>query len=405
MQYLLCELKARDFLSAMLVARDLIGRGHSVVLGQWWGIVEHLVKGGAPQGTVLFRTANAIQADQMAQCRDAGHRVIAMDEEGLPFSGAGFLVNIAPRAVDVADRFLLLREQQTPIMTDRFPDHRDKFRVTGSARMDLLKQVKFERRLNKPYLLFNTGFGLVNSVWGDERSAVTMALKGLPQDADEDAILREYKQRLTIERHAMQEVVTLIDWAVKATTQTIVIRPHPSEKAAWWEDRFKSSNRVKVVASSEPGPWIKHATAVIHADSTTGLEAAALGVPCVNISPDPAWSERFMMREVNVTVPSGRSAAEKLRGLLNGGAWPRQDTTALLPGGSAARIADVMADEASPAPHRPTRWIDFQRQAAQKEKFTVPFTEAQHAVANLQIAGSVHQLADSTFLLQPSAPA
>jgi surface carbohydrate biosynthesis protein len=397
MLYILCELKSRDYVSGLMIAAELLRRGERVIIGQRWSIGQNAIS-GAPPGAVLFRTANQIQAQGMAQCHAAGHAVLAMDEEGLPFAGAQFLVNISPEALAIASRFLALSTDQAETLAATFPHAESRLVITGTPRIDALRAADFNRPIAGPYLLFNTNFGLVNSIWGDERQAVATAIRGLPQGIADHEVIDEYRTRVLVERKALVEITEIIRWAARHSGQSVVIRPHPSEKAEYWKSQFSGMPTVRVVVGSEPGPWIKFSNAAIHADSTTGLEAAALGTSCLNVSVDTAWSARFLMSRVNPTVTS---AAEAIEWLKSGQSGVRPNIDALFPSGSAAKIAEAMCRERVPGCADVPTWTRYPRSDEQRRKFTAGRDETGNALRRLGVEAKIEALDDSVFMLQP----
>src|SRR5690606_13069606 len=104
--------------------------------------------------------------------------LILSDQEGLPFADDGFLVNIDPDALSNCDLFLAQNETHRAILTTRYADARARIVATGSPRVDLLAKPAHPKPLAQPYVLFNTSFGLVNSVWGTTNDAAARLLAG-----------------------------------------------------------------------------------------------------------------------------------------------------------------------------------------------------------------------------------
>ena len=64
--------------------------------------------------------------------------------------------------------------------------------------------------------------------------------------------------------------------------QTIVIRPHPSEKFDIYNELAARFNKVNVDNSGNIIPWLLACKAMLHNGCTTGIEAYLLGVPAIS---------------------------------------------------------------------------------------------------------------------------
>ena len=339
--YLTCELKGRDFDSRLLIAAELLKLGYYVVVGQYWGLIFSAQT--APRGCYLFKTANSIQVQAMQKCAALGHKVVAADEEALPWAPALTPAITDAGTFDYCDTFLALNEGHKHALLQAFPKAKGKIVVAGTARMDVLRKTKTARPQAAPYILFNTGFGFINGLWGDLEKAKQIYVAGSNLDLTVESHRRQVEDRIAYEEAALGETVALIGALLRETETGMVIRPHPSERAAYWEEKYAAHPRVSVVKQSDPLTWIQHAMLVIHSDSATGLEAAMLGVPCLNLSPQDAWAERLIIRDANVTVTNAVQAAETVVQFLRGGApLQRKPTQDLFPAQAAKATARAM---------------------------------------------------------------
>lgn len=397
--YLTCEIKGRDFPSRLLIASHLLARGYSVVVGQQWGMIVNLAMGDAPAGAVLFKTANKIQGGLMANCAKSGHVVFASDEECLPAAVDDYARTTDESAVDPCYKYLAINALHRDALVRVYPALKAKILVTGTARVDVLKNAPAERPKAQDYLLFNTSFGRLNSVWGDSNAAIDMWMDaGGHKPGPEFTALVE--ERLAFERRTLEATHELIGELLRAAAIDIVIRPHPSERPELWLDRYAASPRVSVVPRSDPIPWMRHARMVIHNESSTGVEAAIMGVRALNFSPVAGWGRRLVVGDVNVTVRTTAQARHLIVDFLEGGAWPAppRETDSLFPSGGAAATAAAIADTLpAPAPLAIKNWKQISRPDLWKDKFTVGLAEARAAIAGC----AVTELDDSLFLLTP----
>ena len=397
--YLTCELKGRDLASRLLIASSLADRGYHVIVGQQWAIFSNLR--ACLKGVVLFKTANKTQGDWMVEARSNGHVVAASDEECLASAPNDYARLTHPVAAEACHTYLALNDLHAAAIKAAYPGAAHKVIVAGNARVDILRALRPPRPIPEPYILINTSFGRTNHVSGDIQKAVNIWLGsgGHEKNAETENMVRE---RLSFEKRAMAETIALIEWLIANTQSQIVIRPHPAERSEKWTTLFQGNARVHVVVGSDPTPWIRHATLLVHSESTTGVEAAIMGAKVLNLSPASSWGERLVVAQANVTVDSATAAAELVAALLRTGEWPpsKQDIGALYPTTGAEKTAAALAEHLPP-PQRPRggfQWHTIHRTDEQREKFTVSHDEARALTQH-----TTTQIDDSVFLISPRA--
>jgi len=404
--YLPCELKSRDMAAQLLIASHLVAAGYTVVTGQQWALYANASK--ALAGCYFFKTANKLQVRVMAECRKAGHIVVATDEESMPFAGDGFLVNIDPDVAVNADLFLALNDAQKRVIQARYPALRTI--TTGNARTDLIVGSTHPRPITERYVLFNTNFALTNSIWGNEQDAIAKLLRGGGIDFSTAAGEKEIQTRLLFERQTLEQLMALIRWCVASLPTMTVVRPHPAENAATWTDVMPG--KIKVVAGQSPYPWIAAADLVIHANSTTGLEAAMLDRPCINICPAEfdQWAGQFLMQRVNHTVRSAQEAVDLIVAFFKNPETLRaRNISRRFPSHGAAKIAAVLVSVlqkkgAAPGLAGLFPWSRIPRSEAQIQKFQAKAEEFSKGLSELApgLRFHMHELDDSVALITPA---
>ena len=391
--YLCCELKSRDLESRLLIATHLLNAGIAVVVGQVWALVGNAQNKKNLPGCYLFTTANDAQAKGMAWASEAGHLVAASDEEAFPLVDS--LINVSPEAIERCHCLLVDSKDHLDRLKAASPEHSSKFRMTGSPRAEAIQTASLEPASTNPYFLFNTGFGLINSLWGDVNQALNV-LRSATTISKEEALLR-----VKVEQYGLESFKALI--RAIAPQYRVVVRPHPSERAQFWRDDFPE---VEVVEGSASLPWIKGAKAVVHANSTTGLEAAMLGVPTINYDPIPEWGERFLMSKVNHSVRTPQEVASTLSALLSGDEIPsyRDAAYSHFPGSGARNTAEVIREMIGRALPLPSifPWSPVERTEGQKAKLSVNVGEVKAILKGQDVHSSIYELDDSVFLLTPT---
>ncbi|TAL00182.1 MAG: hypothetical protein EPO08_14500 [Rhodospirillaceae bacterium] len=439
--YLAMEIKQRELDSRLLIAANLVKAGLPVVLGQQWSLFKNAA--ALPPGLVLFKTVNNIQASNMRNFRAQGHLVAATDEEVLVcFEDACFFEVFSNVAAENCDRFFAQSDVHKTAIEARFPNLRGKTEVVGNSRIDFLSvrgRASFSAEANElrqkhgKYILFNTNYGQINSIWNDIKHVVAIAAKAGLVNADDPRSVAEYREKLEWEQRNMAEIVQLLRWAIaNLSGYKIVIRPHPGERMQFWQDKFGTFDNVLIVPRSNPHPWLLGAELVVHTACTTGLESALLGKPTVNLTPLPHPAFDFITNWVNPTFKSAQDAAVAIAAFLGEYRGPlveeRAKYTAALDahfpnhaeGISSQRIAESMlallkSHGAAPTPTpnyklrvRAPGFNPMERSDTLKDKFTVSAEEIiagvkrVTSVMGLSLRANIAVLDDSLFLLTPN---
>lgn len=364
--YLTCELLGRDLDSRLLIASHLVRNGISCIVGQQWSIFANLHL--CPKGVVLFKTANEVQGRAAAETKKAGHKVVLSDEEMLAVTGDASVTS--PLSVSSADVFLANNSQHKAAIESIGPVRCE---VVGNARVELLTRHKgaYAEEVSQikkagSYILFNTSFGTINSLWGDADAALKIALRTMQVPESDQA--RVADDILRFERANMEAVRDLIAWA-KQFNHRVVVRPHPAENPDYWR-----SFGVEVVEKTNPIPWLLGCELMIHTSSTTGLEGALLGTPCLNVKV-ASYANSFITDTVNYTVTDVDSAKAAAKEWLTerSGHIASQPKPELLTNG-AERTAEVIASLCADQPEL-TTWASLPPQERQVEKFNIRMKE------------------------------
>jgi surface carbohydrate biosynthesis protein len=407
--YLTCEIKGRDLDSRALIAAHLVKKGYTAVLGQYWNL--HGNAPVAPQGCYFFKTSNRIQAQGMQFCKQYGHIVIASDEEAISSPESLAATATDGLTFDACDLFLALHEGHKRALLKAFPNAQGNVRVAGTARADILRCVDYPRPYDAPYVLFNTSFGVLNSIWKNFDLALAAYRKGIsrliPAEEQEEII----QARVEYERASFEETRLLLGWFSRRHGIDVILRPHPGEDAGFW--RTAHSKRIKVVENSDAYPWIQHAKLIVHSDSTTGLEAAIMGTPSVNLSPLDIWAKRLVLRDINYSPRSAAEAQPAIEEFLATSEGP----IAAASGGDpfpltcGEKIAAAIASYLPPPRDLGSiAWPETPRGEPQKQKFTVSPEEFRVSLRQMfdlagQVPYEVTDLADSVVLIRPRAAA
>jgi hypothetical protein len=208
----------------------------------------------------------------------------------------------------------------------------------------------------------------------------------------------------------------------------VVLRTHPAESPRRWE-KLLAGSRVHLIKRSNPHPWLLGAELAVHAGSTTGLEAAFMDRPVVNLAPTKRPDFEPIVNSVNPTFVRWQDAAAAMEQFLGSRSGPIVADTAksepllakFFPGyreGTSAKtiaaaIAGLLARHGAVPREKftlPMRspYVPMERHQTLKDKMTVSQDEF---VASLKpmltLAGyegniRLQMLDDSLFLLVPA---
>jgi surface carbohydrate biosynthesis protein len=226
------------------------------------------------------------------------HEIVTWDEEALVHLPAEtyFSRRLDPKAIrfvsclfawgqDNADLW-----RQYPQLPANIPIH-----ITGTPRNDMMRsQLRpfYEEAVKKiksrygDFFLVNTNVNHVNAYGPDmnlfkpvkksgDKPKFGRAARGMSRAYAEG--LRDHKQAV------FDHFIKLIPELEKAFPDcNIVVRPHPTENHAVYNQIADNCERVYVTNEGNVVPWIMATKAVLHNGCTTGVEAYVMGVPAVS---------------------------------------------------------------------------------------------------------------------------
>lgn len=331
--YLTSELVNRDWDSRLMIADYAVAAGFSVVVGQQWNVLRNAPV--LPKGMILVKTMNTIQGSAMAALKNLGMLVAAMDEEALPVAidrdvGQEFLArSYAPVAIQSCTVFLANSPLHKQALARFIPELAQKTVVTGSARVDLLsarqrvryaEQAQALREKHGRFILFNSNTASRNSIWTKEQFLDIQVRAGV-LDKNDPVKVKVFEEQLEFEEKNAAIFEAMLKWcATHVTSHNIVVRPHPSENVEYWTKFAAENPRVYVAWGTPHIPYMLASDIVIHTNCTTGIEAAALDRPTINLAPlpDSHWARLYFAANVSPTYGDLDSATAALKRHLQG---------------------------------------------------------------------------------------
>jgi surface carbohydrate biosynthesis protein len=276
------ETKVREFDAKLLLAVVALQRGFDVVLGALWELkffTELL-----DRGIFLDKSIAKTKAQWFSRCRQQGHRVAALDEEGLVYFDAETYrqLRIHPPSLEKADVFFAWGKDQAEVMIPEVGALAERIRLTGNPRFDLLrpelrmaydKDVAGLRNAYGRIILINTSFSFANSA--NDAKALQQTFSQYPIEESRPGFFAGWTAAQNNVLQSFQEVLPLV--RKRFPEHAIIIRPHPSEGLQLWQELSRSMSNTAVIREGNVVPWLLAADVLVHWNCTTAIEAFLLG--------------------------------------------------------------------------------------------------------------------------------
>ncbi|MDE0811546.1 MAG: hypothetical protein OSB69_19835 [Alphaproteobacteria bacterium] len=318
--YLPIEETNRELKSKVLVGISALRRGLTIVIGQQWLMVNN--HEFMPRGVILFKGMNANQSHAMRHVKASGHVVAANDEEAMGLADADHIArDIALEMLDVCEIFLAQGKFHASVLKSRLGLDDEKVSVVGNPRLDLLRApfraahvVEGERYRQQygKYILFNTNNGFHNTSFGSHEALRDVQIQTGWIDGNNSEDLALFDQHVLDDKanfDVCAETIRLLGAA--EPERTIIVRPHQSEKLETWTAMFQGDPKVRVIRDNSHLGWLLGAAIMLNTGCTTGVEAAVMGCPVLNILPEtdrPFLRGALLSDAVNQTAVGAREA-------------------------------------------------------------------------------------------------
>jgi surface carbohydrate biosynthesis protein len=292
--YLPIETVARELDGDLLLTYEAVKRNYAVVLGR----INKTRIFAKKIGSGIFIS----KAGEICSLFGEGKnkfRLIGFHPEGLVFSsGKRLAKNILGYKGESLDMIFVYGTKQKEILVKNRPEIKEKIRVVGNPRFDILnsefqfifrdKTKKLKEKYND-YFLINTNFSRGNHslMYGenffDFLENIHKKSNGRKFNEKERVYALEgieYSKKLF---NLYKEMVIFL--SKEFPEINFILRPHPSENHENWREAFKGLKNVKVIFKGNVVNWILGAKAVIHTGCTTGIEAWVARKPVVRYNP------------------------------------------------------------------------------------------------------------------------
>ncbi len=286
------EIKVRDFLSRLKLSMELCFEGYDVIIGSQDALVSNL--NNLPKGIYFEKAISKEKIKFFEILKSKGHLLVSLDEEGLCslFNYERYITQrVCDETLHLADKVFTWGNSESDLIKDRYPDFREKIKVTGNPRIDMLlsPQKSYHQTLADdykerygPYFLFPSSF-TVNHAMGNEN--VDKFLIKMGRVEKEEDLLAYHKKNEYFKKTFFEYSELVEKVAFKFKNVNVIIRPHPAEDATHWNNLSKKYKNLVVQGKGDIASWIIGSEAVVHSSCTTGMEAFILDTPVLSFLP------------------------------------------------------------------------------------------------------------------------
>ena len=285
------ELDAKLLLACVAAKRDL-----GSIIGPKRKIENHIAS--FPRGIFLSKSLRIVKRKFFPIARSLGHEIVAWDEEALVHLPAEtyFSRRLSPVGLEHVSHLFAWGEdnaelwRQYPHLPPGIPIH-----ITGNPRVDLLRpdmqgyysvEADQIRKNFGDFILINTNFNHVNAFFPKQNLFQPVKKEGEQEQFGQAArgMSREYAEGFRDHKQAVfEDFQQLIpELAAAFPEHAIVVRPHPTENQAIYNEIAARCRRILVTNEGNVVPWLMAARVLIHNGCTTGVEAFVMRVPAVS---------------------------------------------------------------------------------------------------------------------------
>ena len=300
------ESSVRELDYKIIIAENLVKRGHTVIVGEFTFInrilpfTQHVVYFGKQIFTQIFPTSLL----HYTELKKRGGTLVHLDEEGAVYQGQNqeSYASMLLSRLDVK----ILRFDDVVITWGQYQSEFYKKQGT-KARVLPLGHPKFDRnedsfkegvksmQVQQPYVLINSNLTLANNGLGVKDTFSGHLFSARKKRMNDQTFFKHWAK-------ASHQLTDFIELAIALISEikgvTVVYRPHPSEDMEFYENIFASYENVIVNRSGNVTNWIKNASFVIHYGCTTALESIKFNIPTISYS-----RESYFLPETEYRLP------------------------------------------------------------------------------------------------------
>jgi surface carbohydrate biosynthesis protein len=342
------ELQVRELEPKLLLACVAARSGYTAVIGPRRELHFQIPK--FKRCIYLSKSTTKASYNVFRMLDRLGHKIVVWDEEALVSLPPAlyFRHRLSARSMVYVSQFFAWGEANAELWKEypEFPQNVP-IHVTGNPRGDLLRPemrgfyretVDTLRAEHGNYILVNSNFNLVNAYYPDMCLVLDSPDPGgdpvLSRRSVSMGLTRDYAVAFTAyKRQILEDFKHMIPQLERAFPElTIVLRPHPAENPAVYNQIAAGCRRVKVINQGNVVPWLLASKALVHNGCTTGVEAYALDVPALSYraSVNDRFDQDFhsLPNHLSYECFNMEALVENLKNILAGQLGVREDEEA-----------------------------------------------------------------------------
>lgn len=326
--YIPMEIKARELEGRVLLGLEAACRGYRVVIGHKSHIHDAIVQGKFPRGLYYYKSMSRGCEEHLQSVLDMGCLIASQDEEGglLDDTYDEFIsFRSSSQLVKLTSGFFCWGQHDHASWVKRYEKYRSRIRITGNPRVDYWRPdflPYFEQEVERitkrfgKYVLLSSNLPLANGYESLDDILNRLRELGKVKDAESEEIVRI----------SVADGKKMFDSFVSAVTGladrfpdvNFIVRPHPAERIAGWENALPNRNNIHVLFEGGISPWVRGAVSILHNGCTTGVEAYVSEIPSIAYTPFESVINREIPNKLSYNVTSESQIGDCLAEILSG---------------------------------------------------------------------------------------
>ena len=324
------ETTNREFDGKLLLALKALELGYEPIIGSRTAM--HAVLPSLPKSIYLAKGVRSGSARVFSLLEALGHIIVAFDEEALVrFPDEAFHMKLDPETFN-RPRLLYAWGKSNADVWRSFRDYRGTpVLEAGNPRIDMLRPEIREYYRNDcealqqrygRFVLLSSNFAFVNHFIPNH---VRHRIAKSANKAKSDSV----KSGFAVHKQALFEkfLVFIPNLAKAIAPHALLIRPHPSENAAAWQDAAKGFDNVHVLHERPIAPWLMAAHVLVQTGCTSAVEASVLGTPAIAYRPVRSTYDLDLPNKLSLELDAAPAVIEACQMQLSRNSAPTNGPT------------------------------------------------------------------------------
>jgi surface carbohydrate biosynthesis protein len=287
--YIAIEIKAREFLSHIVLSILAIKNNYRVIIGSQSSIIEYILKKPSFGGILLHK--GGIHENTIEDVKKKINSYAVLDQEVVPGWNKKFYERIIPDRYHIKtqkkiDLYLASNKIISKIAKKTLYYIKNKIFFVGMPSFDLCRPKYFNLHKNKileikkkynNFILFNSNFGSITPLGINQR------LEYLPwgrKKKNMKKFISEEKIKYKDDFDDFNVTCKFLKEIALLTKKKIIIRPHPAESIMAWNHKFKNCQNIYVEKPIDSViPWIYACNGLLHRGCSTSYFGYLINKP------------------------------------------------------------------------------------------------------------------------------